>query len=744
MTTNQAKGVRAGVAALAAVLALSAGEFGASIASAAQKDVDWPAFSGHVTGDHYSGLSQINRRNVKGLRVAWTYDTGEGGRIETNPLIVGRTLYAFTTSQKVIALDAANGTLKWKFDSGIKGTQPARGVVYVADGKNGAIFAGIMNFLYKLDAATGKPMTTFGEGGRVDLRKNLRGDYQTNSIALTTPGVVYKDVIIVGGRNPESNPAPPGDIRAFDVNTGALRWAFHTIPYPGKPGYETWSKDSYENIGAANNWAGMALDEKRGIVYVPTGSATPDFYGAGRIGANLYANCLLALNAETGKLIWHFQGVHHDVWDRDFPAHPVLLTVKHNGKMVDAVAQISKQGFLFVFDRTDGTPLFSVEERSVPQTDVPGEVTAKTQPYPVSIEPFARQKLTEEMLTDRTPEAHKWAAQEFRKLRSEGQFTPLELARRTVIFPGFDGGGEWGGPGIDPKTGVIYINASDSPWTGGLQKRQAGGGPGADIYQEQCGVCHGQNRSGSPPEFPSLVDIAGRMTDTEIATTIHDGKGRMPAFPSVTDRRLGQLLLFLKTNPASNTLPPPAPVERKAPTPERPGSPLGAGALIARDYVFTGYRKFEDQEGYPAVKPPWGTLNAIDLNTGKYLFKVPLGEYPELAAKGMPPTGSENYGGPVITAGGLVFIAATHYDRKIRAFNSKTGELLWEGVLPGSGVATPATYSVDGKQYVVVATTVTRVPGSRLPVPPGGRGDPFSAFKYTNTGGGFYVAFALP
>ncbi|MFL6414504.1 MAG: PQQ-binding-like beta-propeller repeat protein, partial [Bryobacteraceae bacterium] len=256
---------------------------------AADKEVDWPAFSGHVTGDHYSTLSQINRRNVKRLKVAWTYDTGEGGKIETNPLIVGRTLYAFTESQKVIALDAANGTLKWKFDCGIKGTQPARGAVYVPDGKNGSLFVGIMNYLYKLDAADGKPVVSFGEEGRIDLRKNLRGDHLTNSVALTTPGVVYKGLIILGGRDPETNPAPPGDIRAFDIHTGAMRWAFHTIPRPGEPGYETWNVNSYQKSGAANNWSGMALDEKRGIVYVPTGSATPDFYGVGRLGDNLYA-----------------------------------------------------------------------------------------------------------------------------------------------------------------------------------------------------------------------------------------------------------------------------------------------------------------------------------------------------------------------------------------------------------------------------------------------------------------------
>jgi quinoprotein glucose dehydrogenase len=710
------------------------------------KDVDWSAFSGHVSGDGYSALAQINRGNVKGLRLAWAYDTGEGGSIETNPVIVGRTLYAFTASQKVIALDAATGALKWKFDSGIQGTQPARGVVYMADGKNGVIFAGIMYYLYKLDASTGRPITSFGEEGRVDLRKNLRGDYLENFTALTTPGAVYKDLIIVGGLDPETLPAPPGDVRAYDVNTGVLRWAFHTIPHPGEPGYETWSKDSYEKVGAANDWAGMALDEKRGIAYIPTGSAAFDFYGGDRIGDNLYANSLLALDASTGKLIWYFQGVHHDLWDRDFPAHPVLLTIKHNDKMVDAVAQTSKQGVLFVFDRTDGTPLFPIQEKPVPQTDVPGEVTSKTQPFPEGIEPFARQRLTEDMLTNRTPEAHAWAVDEFKKMRSEGQFTPLELARRTVIFPGFNGGGEWGGPAVDPTTGVIYINASDSPWTGGLQKLQAGG-PGAQIYQSQCGTCHGQNRAGSPPDFPALVGIESRMTDGQIADRVHNGKGRMPAFPAINDQQMRQLISFLKTSPVSlnSIAAAPPPHKRRAHTVEHaPTSTMTEILTSTGDYAFTGYYKFEDPEGYPAVKPPWGTLNAIDLNTGKYLFRVTLGEYPDLMAKGLAPTGSENYGGPVVTAGGLVFIAATFYDRKLRAFDSKTGELLWERLMPGSGVATPATYSVDGKQYVVVATSATRVPGSRHSVASGGKAEYFSTYAYDYTGGGSYVAFALP
>ena len=378
---------------LAAVAFLSAG-YGTSrftfpanaaepTAQSKTADVDWPTYHSHVNGDHYSSLSQINRDNVGRLKVAWQFDTGEKGAIQTNPIIVGRVLYTYTPSQKVVALDAASGKLIWKFDSGITGTQPARGVAYWTDGKTSRIFAGIMNYLYAIDAATGKVIPEFGEGGRIDLRKDLRGDFEQQSIALTSPGMIYKDMIIVGGRNPETHPSPPGDIRAFDVHTGALRWRFHTIPHPGEFGYDTWPKDAWKEAGAANNWAGMTLDEKRGILYVPTGSAVFDFYGGDRLGNDLFANSLLALDASTGKRIWHFQGVHHDIWDRDFPSPPALLTVNRGGHSVDAVAQTSKQGFVYLFDRSTGKPLFPIRERAYPRSDVPGEVTSPTQPLPL-------------------------------------------------------------------------------------------------------------------------------------------------------------------------------------------------------------------------------------------------------------------------------------------------------------------------------------------------------------------------
>jgi glucose dehydrogenase len=774
---------------------------------------DWPIYGGQKADDHYSPLAQINRSNVGKLKVAWTFNTGEkGAGLQTSPLIVGRTLYAYTPTQKVIALDAETGKLMWSFDSGVSSTQPARGLTWWTDNSESRLFAGVANFLYALDPRDGKPIKSFGDDGRVDLRKNLRGDYREQSIALTTPGIIYKNLIIVGGRNPETHPAPPGDIRAFDVHTGALRWSFHTIPHPGEDGYETWPKDAWLYSGSANNWTGMALDEKRGILYAPTGSAVSDFYGADRLGQDLFADTLLALDAATGKRIWSFQDVHHDIWDRDFPSPPSLVTVMRNGRRVDAIAQPTKQGYLYLFDRVTGQPLFPIVEQSVPASDVPGEKSWPTQPRPVFPAPFARQYLTAENLTNRTPEARAFAEGKFKSYRSAGQFVPLSVNKPTIVFPGFDGGAEWGGSAVDIKSGVIYINANEMAWTGWLIENKAGLGPGEDAYDRLCASCHGDHREGSPPAFPSLIGVDKRLSYTEIAAAIHQGKGRMPAFPTVNEATLPALIHYLvhgedtagqgvvdkqemsAANPAAGAPSKPTPAsdpagaqsyaahcaichgdQREGISPSfpaligignrmpraqvlqfihqgkgrMPGFPKLQGAeldallrfmavpeqISARRpqpagpdaelrYRFGGYHKFLDQDGYPAISPPWGTLNAIDLNTGKYLWKIPLGEYPELAAKGLKNTGTENYGGPVVTAGGLVFIGATIFDRKMHAFDSQTGKLLWEMPLPFGGHATPATYMIDGKQYVVIAA--------------GGGRDP----KWTS--GGTYVAFALP
>src|SRR5271170_6034681 len=652
-------------------------------ASAEDKpQADWPVYGGQLAQNHYSPLGQINRDNVKDLQVAWTFDTGEKGGFQSSPIIVGGTLYSYTPSQKVIALDAATGKLLWKFDSGIAGTQPDRGLAYWSDGPNGSggarILAGVMNYLYALDAKTGQPIPSFGENGRIDLRNDLGREPATVSISLTTPGIVYKDLIIVGGRDPETLPAPPGDIRAYDVRSGKLRWSFHTIPHPGEFGYDTWPKDAWTYSGAANNWAGMTVDVKRGIVYVPTGSAAMDFYGANRVGDDLFANCLLALNAETGERIWHFQGVRHDIWDRDFPSPPVLLTVTRDGKNIDAVAQTTKQGFVYLFDRTNGKPLFPIEYQNYPASTVPDEVSALQQPLPTKPAPFSRQRLSEDMLTNRTPESHQWAVETFRKFRSEGQFVPFSVGKDTVIFPGFDGGAEWGGPAVDAETGIIYINANDVAWTGQLGLNTGEHSP-QSIYMSQCSICHGEKMAGSPPALPSLIGVETRLTAAQIAATIKNGKGRMPGFPNLSDDEASALIGYLTSG-------------------ENKEMASSGQTLLATRYRFTGYRKFLDAEGYPAIAPPWGTLNAINLNTGEYVWKIPLGEYPELAAAGMKNTGTENYGGPVVTAGGLIFIGATNYDRKFRAFDKSTGALLWETTLLFAGNATPATYSAKGRQ----------------------------------------------
>jgi quinoprotein glucose dehydrogenase len=689
---------------------------------AGDANVGWETYGGHVNGDRYSPLTQITKTNVRRLTLAWRFDLDSGESPQTNPLIIGRTLYAYTPSINVIALDAATGKQLWKFDPGVRGSGPQRGLAYWRHGSEVRLLAGVMNLLYALDPKTGKPIPSFGDGGSIDLRKDLRGDGKKYFVSLTTPGTLYKDLIIVGFRTTESAPAPPGDIRAYDVRSGKLRWAFHTIPRPGEAGIETWPKDAWKSAGAANNWTGFALDEKRGIVYAPTGSAVSDMYGADRLGNDLYADTLLALDANNGKRLWHFQGVHHDMWDRDFPAPPSLLTLTRDGKRVDAIAQATKQGYVYVFDRVTGAPLFPIEERPYPPSDVPGEVAAPTQPLPLAPAPYARQILTEDMITNRTPAAHQWALQRFRTLKSGGQFVPFTVGKPTVLFPGFDGGAEWGGEAVDAKRGIIYINSNDIPWTGTLAENLPVEGSGPAFYQHQCSSCHGDHRTGSPPAFPSLIDVDQRSSDAQIKETIRVGKGRMPPFPDIPAATLTALLYYVKTG--DNLLGP-------ADVTKVPGSNAKeemTAALNVNDaearYRFTGYDKFQDPDGYPAVVPPWGTLNAIDLNTGKYLWKIPLGEYPELAAVGLKNTGSENYGGPILTASGVLFIGATIFDHKLRAFDSSNGELLWETVMPYAGTATPATYMVDGKQYVVICASNAR--------------------HYKAPQGSAYIAYALP
>jgi len=684
---------------------------------------DWPVVNGDANGDHYSPLAQINRQNVAGLRVAWKYDTGEEGGLEANPLVIAGVVYANTPTRKVVALDAVSGQLLWKFDSGVPGVGPVRGVATWTDGRQRRIFSAANNFVYALDAGDGKPIKEFGEGGRIDLRKDLGRDYRQQSIMMTSPGVIYRDLLIVGGMEPEDHPAPPGDIRAYDVRTGALRWTFHTIPHPGEFGYETWPPGAWASAGAANNWAGMVVDARRGIVYAPTGSAVTDWYGADRVGDDLFSDTLLALDAATGKRLWHFQGVHHDLWDRDFPAPPVLLTVTSGGRRVDAVAQTTKSGYVFLFDRSTGRPLFPIVESRYPASTVPGEVTSPTQPLPILPLPFTRQGVTEDMLTTRTPEAHAWAVNRFRTFAGGegGQFDPPRLDKLVAALPGANGGGEWGGPAVDPTNGVLYVNGNETPRVYGLSLPRRPASAGERVYQQRCSACHGLSRAGAPPDMPGLVGVGQRLTDQQIGDIVHQGRRRMPPFSDIDENRLKALIGYLKAPAAPNEAAGGA--QRTAMFAEADSEPDPmAGSLYKSNKGW-----FADPEGYPAIVPPWGTLNAIDMNTGKYLWKVPLGYYPELAAKGLGNTGTLNYGGPLVTGGGIVFIAATAFDRMIRAFDSQTGQLLWSAELPLPGTATPATYVVNGRQYVLIAA--------------GGEG---GGSQFRGSTGGIYVAFALP
>jgi quinoprotein glucose dehydrogenase len=683
--------------------------------AASNGNTDWPVYGGSYANTKYSKLAQINVNNVAGLKEVWRFESHETGGLETTPIIVNKVLYAYTPKQAVIALDAATGKLLWTFDSQKEfaservASRAERGLSYWQSGDEKRLLAGISHYVYAINATDGTIIRSFANDGRIDLRENLRGDPKKLSVSITSPGAIYKDLIILGDATPETLPAPPGDIRAYDVRTGKLRWTFHTIPHPDEFGYETWPKDAWTYSGAANNWAGMALDLEHGIVYVPTGSAATDWYGADRIGDDLFANSLIALDASTGKRIWHFQGVHHDLWDRDFPSPPSLVTVRVDGKDVPAVAQTSKQGFLFLFNRLTGKPIFPIVNRKVLPSTVPGEVAATEQPFPTKPAPFTQQTITEDTLTNRTPEAHQWAVARFRTLHYEGQFTPNTVGEDTLMYPGADGAGEWGGPAFDPETHILYINANEFGMTEMLQKRSATSS-GRSVYLSQCAACHRANRAGSPPETPSLLDLGKRTDEAQLSQLLQNGKGRMPGFPSLDPpagsqfKALAHYLLSSEPDLVADT------------------KTSDDGKV---QYDTTGYPKFLDPQGYPANAMPWGTLNAINLDTGEYLWKIPFGQYPELVAKGMADTGSENYGGPVVTAGGLLFIGATVRDKKFRAFDKATGKLLWETSLPFSACATPATYEIDGHQYVVIAA--------------GGQRDPS-----TPAGGGVYVAYALP
>ena len=702
----------------------------------------WPTYAGSKDGNRYSSNTQITPENVTQLQIAWTYssqdkDTGNRSQNQCNPIMIDGVLYGTTPALKLFALNAATGQQNWSFDPAKEDTlakhnpfaffKVCRGVAYWQDeqGNDKRIFYSVGAKTYAINAIDGKPVKSFGNNGCIDLADNLDREKDNSTyVSGTTPGIIFKDLLIIGTRVSESADAAPGHIRAYDVRTGERKWIFHTIPHPGEFGYYTWEdKEAWKKMGGANNWAGMSLDEKRGIVYVPTGSTGSDFYGGMRKGTNLFANSLLALHAATGKYLWHYQVVHHDLWDRDLPANPNLITVKHNGQSIDAVAQITKHGYVFVFDRTTGKPVFPINEIPVPQDALPGEAPWPTQPIPTLPEPFARQRFDLSDVTDLSPEVHREMMEKYQKVKNRSLFAPPSK-EGGWIFPGFDGGGEWGGAAVDPETGIMYVNSTELPWALTMIDAPKTNTPsgsikeiGRGVYNKFCIACHGPELKGNGTSFTSLVNIGAKYRADAIQKIIENGRNMMPAFKQIEQHDKEALIAFLMNTPTSE----PASKKTSASNPKEPVT-TNKSILDEVPYTMTGYNRFLDKNGYPGIKPPWGTLNAVDLNTGKLLWKVTLGEFEALSKLGIPPTGTQTYGGPVVTKSGLVFIASTQ-DEKIRAFDKRNGKVLWEATLPAAGYATPATYVINGKQYVVIAC---------------GGG------KIGSKSGDEYVAFALP
>ena len=693
----------------------------------------WENYGGNKENNHYSSLSQIDTNNVSQLQPAWIFNTGDAdtakhSQIQCNPIIIDSVMYFTSPTLKLFAVHAATGEKIWEFnpDSIFRNNESLhfilnnnRGVTYWSDGQNDKrILYVASSYLHCLDATNGQLVTSFGDSGLVDLHKGLGRETGDLFLTATSPGIIYKDLYILGSRVDEGAAAAPGHIRAYDVRTGKMTWIFHTIPQPGEAGYETWEDpEAYKHIGGANNWSGLTLDEERGIVFAPTGSASYDFYGGKRKGQNLFANCLLALDAATGKRKWHFQFIHHDLWDWDLPAPPVLVTVEKNGSKIDAVAQPTKHGMVWLFDRETGVPLYPINEMSVDTaTELEGEKVWPTQPMQQFIAPFVRQTFSSNDINPFLPDTSiAKLKKDLQGYRYGKMFLPPGL-KTHVEFPGFDGGAEWGGPSYDPETGLLYVNANEMGWLVTMKKvksesktiKENYGQAGLRLYQKYCLTCHGIDREGTG-NFPSLNNLQLRYRDQDILSLLSTGRRMMPSFNYITKEEKEAITAFILETKKDQLK---EFIRSAQPDDEYRNIP----------YLMAGYNRFLSPEGYPAISPPWGTLTAINLNTGEHVWKTPLGEYPELKAKGVPPTGTENYGGPVVTAGGLLIIAAAR-DGKIRAFNKYSGKLLWEYDLPAPGFATPSVYEVGGRQFIVIACG-----GGKLK---------------TNSGDA-YVAFALP
>ncbi len=683
---------------------------------------DWGIYRGDKKANQYSELNQINAGNVKDLAKVWEYHHGDpkGPSMYSNPIIVGGLMYFTTPTVNAVALDAETGDERWVFESAqhrrakkvFRGRN--RGMVYWEDEKGGnrRLFHFVKDEVFALDPDSGALISSFGAGGKIDLRLNLPVAPEKASVEVTTPGIVFEDVLVIGSRVPEGNESTPGDIRGYDALSGEFRWIFHTVPQPGELGYDTWEWEPATRYGGANPWGGFSLDEERGWVFAATGCAAGDFvYGGSRKGANLFSNSVLALDARTGERQWHYQTIHHDIWDYDNPPAPVLASITQGGRQREVAVQFTKMGLTFVLDRETGEPVFPVEERPVPPSDVPGEEAWPTQPFPTKPPPLNRLVMHEADVTNISPVARAFVLEEFRKRKTGYLYTPASL-QGTITTPGHQGGAEWGGAAFDPKTGVIYVNINEIPTINRLEPIESIDPDTATplergrlLYSTACVFCHGPDKRGNPPLYPPLANLD--RTDSQLEDQIRNGKGIMPAFSQFSQSQIDDLIAYLRSDD---------PLPASAEQGDQPAS--DRAPRYAQIAPF-----FTDHEGYPAISPPWGTLNAIDLNRGEILWKVPLGEYPELVNRGIRNTGTRSFGGPILTAGNVLFIAGTA-DEKIRAFDKFTGQVLWEYQLPAGGYATPSTYSINGRQFVVIAA--------------GGGG------KNATKHGDSIVAFALP